>query len=190
MRRSFPCAVCGRSTANPQALRRHLTAHGAPGLRVLAEADAAAAAAAAAAADAPPREQRFYCPDPQCAHHPGAGGGGPGAHPLKTLRSLRAHHLHEHSGSAPEAAACALCGRSYRQRNRLRTHEKHCGTRHRCSCGAWYTERRTLVKHLALYPDHADAGAVDALGRDLAQPGEEEEEEDEDEEDGEEGDEQ
>ena len=186
-RRTFPCQLCGRSISNAPALRRHMLVHGDAGARALAamDADAAAAAAATAAAAAegqPAPEPRYYCPAPDCPHHPGPDGGGAGAYPFKTLRIARVHYMQEHSDAPEEGLACGRCGRRYTLRLRLRTHERRCGERHRCSCAAWFTERRSLRNHLRLYSHHADAGSVDAMGRDLPQPGEEEEEENEEEE--------
>lgn len=182
-RRTFACVLCGRATANPPALRRHLNAHGTAGARELEAADAATAAAAAAAAAAGgPRLSRYFCPAADCPHHPGPGGGGDGAVPFKTLRNAREHFSHAHD-DAQAAHACARCGRCYKERRRLLVHERRCGTRHRCSCGAWYAEKRSLRKHLAIYGDHADAGSVDADGRDLPQPGDGQEEEDDDDDD-------
>jgi hypothetical protein len=147
--------------ANPQALKKHLRSHGEDGSTALAALDAADLAALgdeAAAADG--RSKWYYCPVEGCHHNPG---GSAAAHPFKTLRNLRDHYQTAHNAASADCL-CNKCGKPFKVKSRMQSHQKHCGDVYRCSCACSFRERRSLLHHLGLFPSHNEVGRVNPAG--------------------------
>ena len=149
-RRSYQCACCSRFVSNPQALKKHLRSHGDEGAAALAALEAGDATGLAGEAEggagADERPRYYYCPAPGCEHNYGVTAE---AHPFKTLRNLRDHYQLAHNAAVAECA-CAKCGKTFKVKGRMQSHQKHCGEQHRCSCGATFRDRRNLANHLKL----------------------------------------
>ncbi len=155
-------AAAAQYCANPQALKKHLRSHGADGTAAIAAAEAVELTAtgdeAASAADG--RAKWYYCPVEGCHHNPESSAA---ANPFKTVRNVRDHYQTAHNAASADCH-CAKCGKPFKVKSRMQSHQKHCGDVFRCSCACAFRERRSLAHHLSLFPAHSEAGRVNAAG--------------------------
>jgi hypothetical protein len=171
-RRSYQCTCCSRYCANPQALKKHLKSHGEDGVAALAaleagESNGIAGETGEGGTAADGRPKYYYCPAEGCAHNSATCAE---ANPFKTLRNLRDHYQTAHSVAAVDCA-CAKCGKPFKVKSRMQSHQKHCGDVYRCSCGCDFRERRSLMHHIKLFPLHHETGRVNTAGQLVAGPG-------------------
>ncbi|KAJ4780255.1 C2H2-like zinc finger protein [Rhynchospora pubera] len=140
---TFYCPICGKGFKRDANQRMHMRAHGDE-----YKTNEALTKPSDSAKELPGLCLQYSCPVEGCRRnklHPKFA-------PLKSVVCVKNHYKRVH---CPKMYVCNICNnKEFSILADLKTHEKNCGLRWRCSCGTYFSRKDKLMGHVALFSGH------------------------------------